>query len=113
MKHTRILGGVAGALVLLTLALPHAQEPHRAVATVKEGVTAVLVDVVVRDRRGQPVKDLTQADFEILEDGVAQTIGSFTPILESVLGSTSGPAAAAAAPAGTAAAPAAPPAIRG
>ena len=41
----------------------------------------MLVDVVVRDRRGQPVRDLTQADFEILEDGVAQTIGSFTPVL--------------------------------
>ena len=71
----------------------------------------MLVDVVVRDRRGQPVKDLTQADFEILEDGVAQTIGSFTPILERVLGSTLAPAAAPAAPAGNAAAPASTPAI--
>ena len=66
----------------------------------------MLVDVVVRDRRGQPVKDLTQADFEILEDGVTQTIGSFTPILESVLGSTVAPGCAPAAPAGNAAAPA-------
>ena len=48
----------------------------------KEAVTAVLVDVVVRDRRGQPVRDLTAADFEVLEDGVAQTIGSFTSVLE-------------------------------
>jgi VWFA-related protein len=74
------------------------------VGTLKEGVTAVLVDVVVRDRRGQPVKDLTQADFEILEDGVPQTIGSFTPILEGLLGSSTqippaAPAAAAPAPA--------------
>src|SRR5688572_2105598 len=55
--------------------------PQRAPGTIAEGVTAVLVDVVVRDRRGQPVRDLTAADFEILEDGVPQTLGSFTPVL--------------------------------
>ena len=31
-----------------------------------------------------PVRDLTQADFEVLEDGVPQTIGSFTPVFEDV-----------------------------
>jgi VWFA-related protein len=41
-------------------------------------VTAVLVDVVVRDKRGQPVMDLTKEDFEIREDGVLQRIDSFT-----------------------------------
>ena len=39
--------------------------PQRASGTLNEGVTAVLVDVVVRDKRGQPVRDLTQADFEV------------------------------------------------
>ena len=58
------------------------QPPQRAERTLKEGVTAVLVDVVVRDRRGQPVRDLTQSDFEVLEDGVAQTIGSFTRVFD-------------------------------
>ena len=42
----------------------------------------MLVDVVVRDKRGDPVRDLTQADFELSEDGVPQKIGSFTPVLE-------------------------------
>ena len=56
--------------------------PQRAAGVLKEGVTAVLVDVVVRDKRGQPVRDLTAADFDVLENGVAQTIGSFTSILE-------------------------------
>src|SRR5688572_31303989 len=51
--------------------------PQRAPGTLTGGVTAVLVDVVVRDRKHQPVRDLTQADFEVLEDGVPQTIGSF------------------------------------
>src|SRR6188768_1409169 len=77
MKLTNISGIVAAVLVLL-LAVPRAQEPQRAAGTVKEGVTAVLVDVVVRDKRGQPVRDLTEADFEVFEDGVAQKIGSFT-----------------------------------
>ena len=93
MWHNRTRISLAAlALLLILPAVPGAQEPQRAPGTIKEGVTAVLVDVVVRDRRGQPVKDLTQADFEILEDGVPQTIGSFTPVLESVLGTT--PAAA-------------------
>src|SRR5207342_3056998 len=43
-------------------------------------VSAILVDVVVRDRKGDPVPDLTQADFEIYEDGERQNLGSFTPI---------------------------------
>ena len=42
--------------------------------------TAILVDVVVRDGRGRPVTDLTAADFEIAEDGVRQTIDSFSRV---------------------------------
>jgi VWFA-related protein len=40
--------------------------------------TAILVDVVVRDAKGRPVIDLQAKDFEILEDGVHQQVGSFT-----------------------------------
>jgi VWFA-related protein len=40
--------------------------------------TAILVDVVVRDRKGKLVTDLDQKDFEVLEDGVRQDIGSFS-----------------------------------
>ena len=65
-------------------------------------MTAVLVDVVVRDKRGQPVRDLTEADFELSEDGVAQKIGSFTPIQEPPAAPKT---ATAAAPAPAAAAP--------
>jgi len=103
MKHMNIAGHVAVVIVLL-LAVPRAQEPQRAAGTIKEGVTAVLVDVVVRDRRGQPVRDLTEADFEVFEDGVAQKIGSFTPIQ----GSSGTSTAAAAAPAPAAGVPATP-----
>ena len=81
------------------------QQPQRAPGTLHEGVTAVLVDIVVRDRRGLPVRDLTQADFELSEDGVPQTIGSFTLVFEgeSLRQPTSpGVAATTAAAAGTA-----------
>jgi hypothetical protein len=80
-----ILRAKAGVLVVLALVVTgHAQQPapQRAADVLKEGVTAVLVDVVVRDKRGQPVRDLTAADFDVLEDGVVQTIGSFTSVLE-------------------------------
>ena len=70
----------------LVLALPLGatqQAPaQRATGTLTEGVNAVVVDVVVRDRRGQPVRDLAQSDFEVLEDGVPQKIGAFTPVFE-------------------------------
>ena len=38
---------------------------------------AVIVDVVVRDKKGRLVRDLTAADFEAYEDGVKQTLASF------------------------------------
>lgn len=77
-----ILGLAAIALLVPAVPVSTQQQPQRAPGTVTDGVTAVLVDVVVRDRRGQPVRDLTQADFEILEDGVPQAMGSFTPVFE-------------------------------
>ena len=75
-----------GIALLILLASPSgsAQQqttPQRA-GSVSEGVRAVLVDVVVRDKRGLPVRDLVAADFEVLEDGVPQKLGSFTPVFE-------------------------------
>jgi VWFA-related protein len=59
-----------------------AQQPtppaQRATGTVKSDATAILVDVVVRDKRGDPVTDLTAVDFEVEEDGVRQQVGSVT-----------------------------------
>ena len=37
---------------------------------------AVVVDVVVRDKKGKLVRDLTAADFTVLEDGAPQAIES-------------------------------------
>jgi VWFA-related protein len=38
----------------------------------------VLVDVRVWDKKGNPVNDLKHGDFEVMEDGVPQTISSFS-----------------------------------
>jgi VWFA-related protein len=47
-------------------------------ATYLARATAVLVDAVVRDKRGQPVLNLARNDFEIYEDDILQEIASFT-----------------------------------
>lgn len=36
----------------------------------------VLLDVIVRDKKGKPVRDLAAADFQITDDGAAQKINS-------------------------------------
>lgn len=48
---------------------------------VKLGTSEVILDVVVRDKKGHSVKDLKPTDFEIFEDNVRQDISSFRLIL--------------------------------
>jgi VWFA-related protein len=43
----------------------------------RAGINFVRVDVIVTDRSGNPVTDLTQDDFEIAEDGKPQTVETF------------------------------------
>lgn len=43
----------------------------------RTGINFVRVDVIATDKRGDPVLDLTQADFEVTEDGVPQKVESF------------------------------------
>ena len=43
----------------------------------RTGIDTVRVDVIVSDRQGNPVTDLTLADFEILEDGKPQKAETF------------------------------------
>jgi VWFA-related protein len=71
--------GVA-ALVLASTDLSGQTASPRAPQSFTTSSTAILVDVVVRDGRGRPVTDLVAADFQIAEDGVRQTIGSFSRV---------------------------------
>lgn len=63
---------IAAALSLLSV-MGHAQAP-----TFRTETTVVQLPVRVLDPKGSFVKDLTAADFEVLEDGVPQTISDFT-----------------------------------
>ena len=68
---------LAVALVLAQRS-PHAQQPSAEPQRFEASATAVLVDVVVRDKAGKPVTDLTAADFQLFEDDVPQEIGTVT-----------------------------------
>jgi VWFA-related protein len=46
-------------------------------ATIRVNTRLVQFDVVVTDNQGRPVKDLTAADFTVLQDGQQQTVRAF------------------------------------
>jgi len=58
---------------------PPAQPPQQG-PTFRVRVDYVEVDVVVTDRQGNLVRDLKKEDFQVLEDGKAQTINTFTQV---------------------------------
>jgi VWFA-related protein len=43
----------------------------------RTGTTAVLLDIVVRDKRGHPVRDLRQDEITVLEDGAPRDLKAF------------------------------------
>ena len=68
------------SLLLCLIPLLHSQttgttEPAK--TTFKSKVQVVLLDIVATDANGQPIKGLTQNDFEVMENGKSQTIASF------------------------------------
>ncbi len=73
--------GCAVALgLLLTIAPLAAQQqssPQRPQATFETQSTLVLLDVVVRDKRGRPVRDLRPDELQILENGQRRELTSF------------------------------------
>jgi VWFA-related protein len=69
--HSRLL-----ALLFLIAAAP-AFAGGQASQTFRSSVNLILVDVTVRDGKGQPVRGLQATDFEVLENGKTQQIVSF------------------------------------
>ena len=53
------------------------RDPQIPTPTFRGGTSFVRVDVIVTDGKAQPITDLTQADFEVLEDGKPQSIEQF------------------------------------
>jgi VWFA-related protein len=45
--------------------------------TFRAGINLVRVDCIVTDKKGQPVTDLKQSDFQVWEDGAPQEVTSF------------------------------------
>jgi VWFA-related protein len=62
------------AALLLLASLAAAQDP---VPTIRATASEVLLDIVVRDKHGKPVKNVKPGDVQIYEDGVRQDIRSF------------------------------------
>lgn len=76
----------AAPLSLLVLAFCHlamAQAPQDEERIITS-TTEVVLDVVVKDRKGRPAKNLAPSDFEIYEDGVRQEIKSFEAVVRTV-----------------------------
>ena len=59
------------------VAPPSTPAPGGPVATFKSGVDLVTVSVAVRDGRGRVVRDLTKADFQVIDSGFARPIKDF------------------------------------
>ena len=57
---------------------PPANQPPPQV--IRRGINYVGVDVIVSDKDGKPVMDLTQDDFSVAEDGKPQKIDAFTVV---------------------------------
>src|SRR5262245_47979616 len=85
---------VVGLLLAGTLAVPGAQQPagnqtalpEQGTAppgptpTFRGGIDFVRVDAFVTDKKGNPVTDLKQSDFEVIEDGKPQEVEQFKTI---------------------------------
>jgi len=59
------------------VAFLHSQTAADNTATIKAKSQLVLVDVVVTNDKGDPITGLEKKDFEVLEEGKAQTIANF------------------------------------
>ena len=81
------------ALLLAAMLLGAAGAAQERRPTFRSGRDLVSVDVVVRDRNGEIVRDLTAADFEIREDGRVQQVLGLS--FQEITGTAAAPAATA------------------
>src|SRR5438045_5685770 len=63
--------------VAVSLLAPASRAADTRQTTIRTSVQEVVLDVVVRDAKGKPVKNLKAAEIEVLEDGVKQDVRSF------------------------------------
>ena len=77
MKRTAV---IAAAGFVLLARVGAQQPPQTTTPVLRASVDQVVVDVVVTDEHGGVVPGLTAADFEIVERGQPQTIGTFAEV---------------------------------
>src|SRR5690349_5336931 len=62
-------------LLIAAIGLQAASQEQDEVIRVRSN--EVRLDVVVKDKKGRPIRDLKATDFEVMEDGVPQKVESF------------------------------------
>lgn len=72
-----VLGSLLVVASAATFCCAQEAAPHEPGPTIRQTVQEVVLDAVVRDRRGRVVKNLKPGDLEVYEDGVRQEIRSF------------------------------------
>lgn len=77
MRPRSILCVLRALCIQVTLLAQQPPPPSPQPPIFRSGASLVRVDVTVLDRQGQPVTSLAADDFEIEEDGVAQTVQTF------------------------------------
>ena len=83
MRIRSYIPGVALVASCAIAALPATAQQPTEVSTsqtplIKTQTRLVLVDTVVTDKKGNPVRDLTAKDFKVFEDNKEQQIASFS-----------------------------------
>src|SRR5258706_9245300 len=77
LRSLRALRSLLVIALVFRTAVPRAQTPRPPTQVFRSGTELVLVNVVVRDKSGAVVRNLSRDDFSVTEDDKAQTITSF------------------------------------
>ena len=79
MNHRNYLLALLSALTILPVFAqqPAAPAPAAQTSTVKTTVEEVLLDVIVRDKKGKPITDLKPEELTVIDNGVPQTLSGF------------------------------------
>jgi VWFA-related protein len=68
---------IAGACILAAQERPQAPGTSQPETVIRAGFQEVLLDVIVRDKKGKPVRDLEANDIQVFDEGTRQKITGF------------------------------------
>jgi VWFA-related protein len=72
-----VIIGCFPVIILAQNPAPQQQPQQQDDDVIRTRTAEVKLDVVVKDKKGRPIKDLKAGDFEVFEDGVKQKVESF------------------------------------